>query len=263
MESLFEKCPILPPDASISLARYLSTARQTARNAADVESSQPFRAALLHVRVVQLICKTIPSHSEYSLSENAGIVKELNEIAHRSFTSIERLGGLLDVASRRRNLRNIYIAGGVFDLFTRVAMDHGDNAFLGLLAGRVEDNGSNITALVIPSQTAGSKCSEIRYESDVSQLLDVKGLSLLGLLHHQSSSGALPSSTQQLLLRFSERVPEAIGVLVRATDNYKIFSGTNGQIQEAVHAVVDDGQPLFKLYDLRPLAVARDKGTDN
>lgn len=262
MESLFDRCPVLPPDASISLARYLNTSRQTQQNAVQSETSQPFRACLLHIRVLQLICKTIPSHPEYALAENADIVGELNEIAHRSFAAMEHLSAFLDNASRKTKLRNVFVARGVFDLFARIAYEFTGKAVLGLLAGHVEEARVNITALIIPSQTVGAKVSEIRYESDVSQLLGVKGLSLLGVIHHHGTQTKLPGPTEELLRRYSERIPEAFGVIAGGTDANKIVSVGNEQITDAAHVIVDDGLPVFKLYDLRPVALARDQSRE-
>lgn len=97
LQSLFDRSPVLPVDVTISLARYLHSIRATHKQALSSEHKGDLtRAALLQIRVLQLVCKTLPAHPDYALAENAPVLRELRAIAHTGFRDIDRLAIALD-----------------------------------------------------------------------------------------------------------------------------------------------------------------------
>lgn len=327
LEKLFDKCPVLPVDASISVARYLRSIRQTLRQAVESESEDDIeRTALLQIRALQLICKTLPSHPEYELAENRSVVKELRGIAHTSFLNIERLASLLGedngghhksyagpAARRRVRAHHVEISASVVNLFETIAAENTSKGLntIGIVAGRLEsqqntESGSRkqrddapgtwrITALVIPSQTALSDRNNIRYEADVTDLLGKKGFVHMGFIQMcpNQSRLALSPISARTLARYQKRQPDAVGIVIAPQDPLRVeaFSVTEEHGLNYVLGCAEreltpadeviprgepgegrpiwspvknleirkDGEPLFKLYDLRPLAVARDE----
>lgn len=325
LERLFDKCPVLPVDASISVARYLRSIRQTVRQSNESESEGDLeRTALLQIRVLQLICKTLPAHPEYELAENRSVVKELRGIAHTSFANVERLATLLGDdekvdhkslrgARRRVRARHVEISVGLLELFESIAAENTAKSLntLGILAGRVEaqQNGESssrserddssgivrITALVIPAQTALPDRTSLRYEADVTDLLGKKSLVQMGFVQlcPNQSRLALGSASASILARYQKKQPDAIGIVIAPRDPMRIqaFSlmedyglnyvlgcterevtpaddmipgGQPGEGRPIWSPVKDldirkDGEPMFKLYDLRSLASARDE----
>lgn len=97
LEHLFSKCPVLPVDGSVSLAKYASTVSATVADASAFEiSGDRERAALLFIRCMQLICKTIPSHPEYSVAENKSIVRDLARQADLCLARLEVYAAALE-----------------------------------------------------------------------------------------------------------------------------------------------------------------------
>lgn len=327
LDKLFDKCPVLPVDPSISVARYLRSIRQTVHQGHESESENDIeRAALLQIRVLQLICKTLPSHPEYELSENRSVVKELRGIAHTSFFNIERLETLLGEDSvaqhnahtgpaARRSVRthHVEMSASVVDLFENIAAENTAKGLntIGIVAGRLESRQhpefvprrerddspgtSRITALVIPAQTALSDTSNIRYEADVTDLLGRKGLVHMGFIQmcpNQSRLALSPTCARTLSV-YQKRQPDALGIVIAPQDPVRVeaFSLTEDHGLNYVLGCAEreltpadevipqgepgegrpiwspaknlkirkDGEPLFKLYDLRPLAIARDE----
>lgn len=123
----------------------------------------------------------------------------------------------------------------------------------------------HVAALVMPSQTCGTVCSSLRYESDVSQLMEVKDLLCFGLIHISPTQPdmGLPAELESYLSRYCNSVPEAFAVVIvpASEKRVRMYScGADGTVGVAQHVDVrNDGLPFFKLYDLRPLAVARDE----
>lgn len=334
-QRLFDKCPVLPVDASISIARYLRSIRQTGRQSSESENEGDFeRAALLQIRILQLICKTLPAHPEYELSENRPVVKELRGIAHTSLSSVERLAGLMNEGGDRqivgsgngsvrtkgkRRLKDchIEISMSLLELFEKVAAENTANGFstIGILARRGERQGSgepsskneddgpesicSIAALVIPAQTALPDRSNIRYETDITHLLSTKGLAPMGYIQlcPNLSRLALNPISSRMLARYQKKEPDAVAIIVAPQDPMKVqaFTLTDDYGLEYVLSCADhdispaenviprglpgeggpiwrvdnglqvrkDGEPQFKLYDLRPLAAARDEHERN
>lgn len=96
LQHLFSKCPVLPVDGSVSLAKYASSVNATVADAAEFETSgDRERAALLYIRCMQLVCKTIPSHPEYAVTENKPIVRDLGRQADQCLTRLEAYAATL------------------------------------------------------------------------------------------------------------------------------------------------------------------------
>lgn len=319
IEKLFNKCPVLPAEPTISIARYLRNIRQTVRQANEVEErGETERAALLQIRILQLICKTLPTHPEYELAENQSVVKEMRSIAHTGFANVERLANLLSddrhvepesekepVTRRRSRAQRIEISRSLLDLFEKIAVEHTTNGLrtIAVLGGRPEarQNGGDdtsascvcITALVIPSQMPSSDTSIIRYEADITDLLDKKGLTHMGFIEMCPDLGRVALTSSMTLARLQKKQPSAIGVVIAPQDTARVqaFSvnedygldylltcaernitpaeeviprgqpGKGKPIWSKAQEVElkNDSEPAFKLYDLRPLAAARDE----
>ncbi|CAN8075703.1 unnamed protein product [Agarophyton chilense] len=263
LEKLFDRSPVLPPDPNISLARYLHTIRQN--HQAAVAQPDEHRAALLHIRLLQLICKTLPSHPEYSLPENLSLLKQLRAFAHSSLEALEPY----DRPLPRRTPLRVQLSVSLFELFERIAAEHTARAHctLALLGGRLSPH-PHVAALIIPSQTFATSYSSIRYETDVSQLFEVKKLLCFGFVHlcpTQKEPVLLPELKPQLL-RHCTSVPEALAIVIAPASEKRlaVYScGEEGNPIPAQHLDIrNDAQPAFKLYDLRPLAAARDEQQD-
>lgn len=315
LQTLFDRSPVLPVDAAISLARYLHTIRQTQKQAiASSKSGDSSRAALLHIRVLQLVCKTLPSHPDYALPENAAVIHELRAVAHISFRDVEVLANQLattpqaTTASRksrvtRRPRRKLVVSTSLFDLFERIAADrsaHGE-VTMALLAARVDSVTSNaehdeIIALIVPPQTYGNDWNDMRYERDVTHLLEIKELVVVGLISlvPRERHSSLPLRAVKTLSIIQAQFPSATAIVITprdTTSRLAFFSlsekavpyvwSVNGEIQEDVIPQGVDGEgelifvparhveqredatPQFKLYDLRPLAAVRDETSRN
>lgn len=310
IEKLFGKCPVLPVDSNISLAKYLRNIKQAVDQSNECEQVGDIdRAALLQIRVLQLICKTLPSHPEYQLDENHPVVKELSELAHTGFENIERLAKLLSEnletsaheARRRLQLRPVEMSLGLAELFERIAAENTARGLqtIGLLAGKPfhgkERTRGTITALVIPSQTSLSHSCDIRYETDVTQLLRVKDLAQLGFIQMCPNLTRLSVSPAavKMLAPLQQSIPEAVSIIVAPQDpkrlsafalsdpeglkfalecissqrllaSEEIPQGQEGEGGPVYHVakhfkIRHDADITFKLYDLRPLAAARDE----
>lgn len=294
------------------------------RQVKDLEDAKDLEsAAVLQIRILQLICKELPSHPEYNLPENKQALKEVRGIAHVAFATIERLsdalndvsperpdtGGALPPSERPIKRRQLQVSLGLLQLFERIAADNSAKQVntVGILAGRDEERdisesgsqqdrqntSSKVTALVIPSQTSLADRADIRYASDVSQLLGVKGLLRLGFIEMcpNQSSTTLHSHSVKMLAELQREKPEAATIVIAPNDATRIcsysmsprglayalactakeqfaedvipagWSGEGGATWEvAKHLDIRNGsEPTFKLYDLRPLAVARDE----
>ncbi|PXF40347.1 AMSH-like ubiquitin thioesterase 1 [Gracilariopsis chorda] len=260
LEDLFDRSPVLPPDPNISLARYLHTIRQNYQAAITQPDAQ--RSALLHIRLLQLICKTLPTHPEYSLPENKPLLKELRSIAHKSFEALE----VFDEPVHHREPSRVDMSASLLDLFERIASDSTTrgHSTIGLLGGRMLPQ-PHVAALVMPSQTCGTICSSLRYENDVSQLMEVKDLLCFGLIHISPTQPemGLPVELESYLSHYSNSVPEAFAIVIVPASEKRVrfySCGNDGKVGVAHHVDVrNDGVPSFKLYDLRPLAIARDE----
>ncbi|KAI0560428.1 hypothetical protein FGB62_112g017 [Gracilaria domingensis] len=260
LDKLFDRSPVLPPDPNISLARYLHTIRHN--HQAAVSQPDPQRAALLHIRLLQLICKTLPAHPEYSLPENVALLKQLRAFAHESFEALESF----DQPAPHRSPARVELSVSLLELFERIASEHTARAhcMLALLGGRLKPQ-PHVAALIIPSQTFATSHSSVRYETDVSQLLEVKKLHCFGFVHlcpSQKDARLLPE-LEPPLLRYCNSAPEAFALVIAPSSERRLsmFSyDEHGTLVPAQHLELRrDGQPAFKLYDLRPLAAARDE----
>lgn len=280
-------------------------------------------AAVLQIRILQLLCKTLPSHPEYRLPENEQTLKEIGGIARVAFSNIERLadaindtsasladnGGVVPSADRPINRRQLQVSAGLLELFERIAADNSAKQVttVGILAGRYDDRDlsdpsatqdsqsdlQRISALIIPSQTSLPDRADIRYASDVSQLLKVKGLLRFGFIEMcpNQERNKLHSHSVSMLAELQNEKPEAATIVVTPKDASKICSfslsphglayvlacsakeqwaddvipggwrGEGGAPWEVANHVDirNSNEPPFKLYDLRPLALARDE----
>lgn len=90
---LFPRCPVLPVDASVSLTAYSSLLSTTLADAAALEreatDAARERAALLHIRALQLVCKTLPAHPEAALPEAAPLRAQLVRKVEPAFARLE------------------------------------------------------------------------------------------------------------------------------------------------------------------------------
>lgn len=93
LSHLFPKCPVLPVDATVSLAQYTRTIQATLDSATvllrSATASSAERAALLHIRILQLVCKTLPAHPDHGLPETAAARAALAEKADICFARLE------------------------------------------------------------------------------------------------------------------------------------------------------------------------------
>jgi hypothetical protein len=259
LEHLFARCPVLPVDAAVSVAKYSQIIGSTLADAAAFErAGDPDsleRAALLHIRILQLVCKTVPSHPEYSIAENASILCSLARRADACLGRLEAYAAALarasggpplppvnalrppeevigSAASRlRHQFRRVHVSAAPISVLERGAES------IGAIAGRVvasaaEGGGDevgaslSVTALVIPSQVPaadGVSEAELLYGGDVLSLLRAKELLHLGWLRVLRSSaaavgGALGRRVARLQAQCQLAVPEAVtgAVVVRA-----------------------------------------------
>jgi hypothetical protein len=82
LEEFFDRCPVLPVDVTVSMARYAAIVRSTVSDASKYEKAgDADRATLLYMRCMVLVCKTIPAHLEYSVRENKAIRRDLAGLA--------------------------------------------------------------------------------------------------------------------------------------------------------------------------------------
>lgn len=324
LERLFGRCPPIPVDETIALHRYVSNIRNIVRQVKEAEDANDLEtAAILQIRILLLICKTLPCHPDYGLEESRPEVKELQGIAHTGFANVERLSDALSDSQVSASKvveptspnesaampRQVQFSVALLELFERIARENTAKSLntVGLLATRVTDrtssepdatvdrveNGSRVVALIIPSQTCLSERSDIRYEADISQLLKVKDLISLGFLEmcpNQNRNSLSPASAR-LLAQLQRVRSEAVGVVIAPQDASRIrsYSFTDAGLTYALSCVAQqrpveevipngrngegmaswsvaehvdirgDSEPHFKLYDLRPLAVARDE----
>lgn len=300
MQQLFDRSPVLPVDATISLARYLNSVRQTQRQAVASESDHDIsRATLLYIRVLQLVCKTLPSHPDYSLPENAPVVHELRAVADLAFRHVERLANQLTGSSRksrssRRARRSLVISTSLPLLFERIAAERATSGdvMVGLLATRSDPSTpvdhDDVVSLIIPSQTHGSEWSFVRFERDVAHLLEIKELTAVGMIATlpRSRSPSLPLQAARPLAALQANFPNAVAVVlqpswrdsgpyptcfalsdkalpyVMSTDFESLQDTIPNGFEGEGDAVIttarhidwsDEGAPIFKLYDVRPL----------
>lgn len=324
LERLFDRCPPIPVDETVTIPRHVHSIRNIVRQMKEAEDANDMEtAAVLQIRILLLICKTLPCHPDYGLEESKPAVKELHSIAHAGFANIERLSDALSESQESvteavepTSLEEpvamptmVQFSVTLLELFERIAAKNTAKNLntVGFLATRVTgrtsskpsatadrvENISRVAALIIPSQTCLSERSDIRYEADISQLLKVKGLIRLGFLEmcpNQSCNSLSPASAR-LLAQLQRERPEAVSVVIAPQDTSRICSyslseaglsyvlscaaqqklveevipnGRNGEGRAiwnvAKHVdITNDSEPQFKLYDLRPLAIARDE----
>lgn len=248
LEHLFDRCPVLPVDASISLARYLHSARQTIMQAASSERSGDLeRAALLQIRVLQLICKTVVAHPEYQLPENGPLVTQFRHVADSAFADVERLSDALEsragpkssesrsASARRPRTRKVEVSSNLIDVFERIAGDNSANGLetIGILAGPLDGSVAplQVTALIIPSQSCTQHGSEMRYENDVFSLQELKGLASMGWIQMrpQDSRLTLSPSAARTHAGFQIMMPEAVVIVVAPGDpsRYRAYALTD------------------------------------
>lgn len=318
IETLFDRCPPIPLDDAVPISRYVRNVRQIVREVKEAEDANDLEtAAVLQIRILLLICKTLPSHPDYDLIESKPAIKELRGIAHTGFANIERLSDALSddkgfVADADLSTSSVASFGvpcvvqlsvTLLELFERIAAENTVKCLttVGLLAARATDdqigNVSRVAALIIPSQTCLSERSDIRYETDILQLLKVKGLVRLGFVEMcpNRSRNSLSPISARLLAQLQRAKPEAVGIVIAPQDTSRICSysltdeglsyvlsctaqekfadelvpiGRRGEGKAAwgvaKHSEIRrDGEPPFKLYDLRPLAEARDEQERN
>uniref|UniRef100_A0A7S1TBX2 USP8 dimerisation domain-containing protein n=1 Tax=Compsopogon caeruleus TaxID=31354 RepID=A0A7S1TBX2_9RHOD len=96
MEQLFEKSPVLNADSSISILRYKAIADQTMEEASERVSERDWeRAALLYMRVAQLIVRTVPGHPDYEAADSQAPVRHMRSLARMCFDHLEDLSSLV------------------------------------------------------------------------------------------------------------------------------------------------------------------------
>lgn len=263
-EHLFSRCPVLPADASISLARYLHTLRETSNQIPKEEKTDPERALLLQIRVLQLICKTLPSHPGYRLPENRQLLRELRVLAHAGFAYLERRAANQEINNNSVNKDNgrVYdrtcVPGSLVELFRRIARENisRGEVVVSILGGTETNEGKqfDVRALVIPAQNAG----RIRYPADVEQLLRVKGLVCVGVIFDGIEDSL--KGYEEVLEDITVRGKETIG-LAPSDAVIDTFILNKRRWQKTEHVEINEN--AFKLYDLRPLATARDDKNGN
>jgi hypothetical protein len=245
---LFDRCPVLPVDAAVPLTQYLRTVSETMAGAAELEATNTpearERAALLHIRVLQLVCKTLPAHPEAALPEGAPLVAALARRADPAFTRLEAYAAQLARATAppqppalalrpaprpRLACRRVLVAEALLEVFERGVEP------LAAIAGRPVDGGDadgdietdvlHVTALVLPAQRAVDAAGgepELRYPGDVAALLAAKGLLHLGWLRLEDpdrAGTALGPRAHRLQCSCQSALEETVtGVVVRRAD---------------------------------------------
>lgn len=285
IESLFPQCRVLEVDPNTSLAKYLRSAKQTQVQVRESEEAGELeQAAVLQIRVLQLICKTLPSHPEYTLDESAPLLKDLRGVAHTGFTTVSRLAAGLSArpaaaatvangdVRRRARLRRVEIGYAAVELVERVFAENVASgvASVALLAGRRMDGVLDVSAVVVPSQRGFADRAEVRYERDVANLFRVKELLHRGVLVVLPGNQAeMTGHSARLLARAQRGLAEAFCVVVapRAEERVRVYSVRQKEEEneeegweEAGHVDIrKEGEMGYKLYDLRPLAAVRDE----
>lgn len=284
---LFPRCPVLPVDASVSLTQYTRTITSTLADAAALEregtSDARERAALLHIRVLQLVCKTLPAHPEAALPEAAPLLAALARRAEPAFARLEAYAGLLAKAGKggdgggsrelppppamgELGLREVVVAEALVGLFER------GSERLAAVAGRVEEGVVVATAVVVVSQRVVDGEVELLYPGDVVSLLAAKGLLHVGWLRLEEEVGEevrLGARGLRLQRSCEDALPEFVtGVVEKRAERdgelrvdwVRCARGGDEGVAGAHHVAVKDGDdaPAFKLYDLRPMATVHE-----
>lgn len=270
---LFARCPVLPVDGTTSLARYLHTVDETRSAAAALERTGPDgdaeRAAMLHVRVVQLVAKTLPAHPDRALPASAPVLARLERAGHASLDAFERIlrslapdaetpvgataGADVDGSGPVR------VPAPLLDVFVNMVADRAGKRAVGVLAAR---EGARVVALVVPAQMdEGHDGGPVRYEEEIAALASHKGLVPLGVIvHAPTARRTRPSEAEQM---FAVRVAggKAVAVVVAPEANERVGSfevdGEETRTSERVVFVKDE--LTFKVYDLRGLAKMKDE----
>lgn len=259
---LFARCPVLPVDAEISLARYLTSVEETRASAAAVESSDLQRAALLHIRVVQLVAKTLPSHPDRTLDASAPVLAKLDAAAHDSLDAIERITRILESPQ----ISDMVVPAPLVDVFVGMVRERTARSerSVAVLATR-NDDPSRVCALIVPAQRVERPGADdaFRHDADVRDLSSHKQLSLVGVivLAPGSASPTLLDREGSAALSIATST-DAIAVVAAPGSAEKIaFFDISSQAVPALSdkaRLVKEAEPVFKLYDLRSLAAARD-----
>lgn len=108
MQKIFDQCPIMPLDASLSLARYCCALKQTLAQAEQFSLAGDLdRSILLLVRCVQMANRTLPAHPEYSLPQSEPWVRELRQISGRCLHNLETLKPRIAETAEKVRLRKL------------------------------------------------------------------------------------------------------------------------------------------------------------
>lgn len=236
---------ITSSEPSRSLASYLVAARAAHTQA---QSAAPSRAASLHAHTLKLICEMASTHEHYGLSQSSSIRAQLRALAHCAFVALENAKGTTP---------SLRIGASALDLFRRVAVLV--EGAIGILAGRAAAGaGFEVTALVFTNMAGG----RVRYARDVGKLLEVKGLICLGVAELQRErTGGVGDAAYGALGELAADV-EGAAALVVGQDATLVdaFMLVDGALAPAGHVeVVEESNSVCKMYDLRPLAMARDE----
>mmetsp|Transcript_3775 Transcript_3775/g.11249 ORF Transcript_3775/g.11249 Transcript_3775/m.11249 type:complete len:311 (+) Transcript_3775:49-981(+) len=231
MQLLFDRCPVIPVDLSLSLARYCATLKQSLAQAEQYQrAGDNERAALLFIRCVQVANRTLPGHPEYSLRQSEQWQKELRRISGRCLLELERLKPLIDVAAKKDAKQQgefrfdtgqsstVEMDQGILHVFEKIAHEYTCNRIecIGLLCGRLEDISKNVqvlkvAALVIPSQHGTDSNCEMLNESTVHSLQEAKGLFTLGWLVTHPGNPQAPTPVElRYHAGFQAMLPECV-----------------------------------------------------
>ncbi|KAJ8905361.1 hypothetical protein NDN08_001868 [Rhodosorus marinus] len=232
MQRLFDRCPTIPVDSSLSLARYCMTLKQTLLQAEQYMSAgDAERSALLHIRCVQVANRTLPAHPEYSLPQNEQWLKELRRITGKCLISLEHLKGQIEVSpkidsmdvsvakqSRVSQNRPLEIEEGVLQVLERMSSETTQSGAqsIGLLAGKLEEIGQDasklrVAALVVPHQRGSKDNCEMLDEMNILGLQEAKGLFVLGWLVVNVDGSKEPSPTElRSHAGFQAMMPECV-----------------------------------------------------
>lgn len=286
---LFARCPVLPVDGATSLARYLHTVEETRAAAAALERAGPERdaerAAMLHVRVVQLVAKTLPAHPDRPLAASGPVLARLERAGHASLDAFERIVRALaadaQAGAEAREGEDGRPAGGacaplqvpapMLDVFANMVAERaaeGKRA-VGVLAGRAEaDADARVAALVVPAQcdadadeADGGGACPVRYEEEIAALSQHKGLVPLGVVvYAPTARRARPSEGESVLaLRVARGDAVAVVVAPEAEERVGSFEVDKDEARVSERVVFVKDELLFKVYDLRGLAKMKDE----
>lgn len=233
-----------PLESSLPLSRHLSNAQSFSQEILSTMSTDPSSAFTMQASQLEFLVHQLPTHPDYSHSSNSSIIPKLRKLAHDGFNRLETLAKTLENSTINGETDKLMISSQLLDLFERISA--AGYACVGILAGKIT---GQVSALVIPAQRISAREVELRYEVDVSQLLNVKGLRRMGIV-------------QIIADEKPQRIDVDEGIFIaleqdNGDSRIRVY-GNNGEEDENAADIAKDG-PLFKLYDLRPLAIARDE----